>query len=127
MPDKKFPQTEFTDCLGCGKRIATRATVCHHCNTKRTPANQQSPGKSASTKRKVPAIDDAPDDECDSHFALSYGGYDEYDLEAESDDPKSNRKGLWFYVAWFLIVLFIAFALFPFFFYLQVVVNRIAI
>ena len=101
-------QLEFTDCLGCGKRVATTAAVCRHCNTKRT----------TSLAKKATSGDNAENDsegDSESHAALGLGGYgrDDWDEEAET---VSKRKNLWWYVAWVLLVFFVLSALFPWIF-----------
>ena len=99
MSDRKPAQLEFTDCLGCGKRVATTATICRHCNTVRLPVG--------SSERK------SDDDNSESHAAVSYGGYDNHDLDEEELDNTKSRKNLWWYVAWVLLVVFLISALLP--------------
>jgi len=101
MTNKKPPQLEFTDCLGCGKRVATTATLCRHCNTVRLPV------------RTIERKNDDDDDDLESHAALGYGGYDSYDLDEEEVDTTKSQKNLWWYVAWMLLVVFLLSALVP--------------
>ncbi len=101
-------QLEFTDCLGCGKRVATTAAVCRHCNTKRT----------SSLARKRTSVDEAENDsgsDSESHAALGLGGYGTDDFDDETE-PVSKKKNLWWYVAWVLLIFFALSALFPFLF-----------
>ena len=98
MTDRKPAKLEFTDCLGCGKRVATTATICRHCNTVRLPVG---------TLERT-----SDDDDLESHAALGYGGYDNHDLDEEELDS-STKKNLWWYVAWVLLVVFLLSALVP--------------
>jgi ribosomal protein L40E len=95
---------EFTDCLGCGKRVATTAPVCRHCTTRRLPATTQ---KST--------LEDDSESDSESHAALNLGGYGKDDFDDESESP-SNKKNLWWYVAWFLLIFFALGALCPWLF-----------
>ena len=95
---------EFTDCLGCGKRVATTAPVCRHCNTSRTASNTQ----------KSTLVDDSERDS-ESHAALGLGGYGNDDLD-EVPETASNKKNLWWYVALVLLIFFALSALFPWIF-----------
>lgn len=97
-------QLEFTDCLGCGKRVATTAAICRHCNTKRT----------TSLTKKTTTGDDAESDS-ESHAALGLGGYGSDDLDEESE-PVSKTRNLWWFVAWVLLIFFVLSALFPWIF-----------
>jgi ribosomal protein L40E len=104
MTDRKPVQLEFTDCRGCGKRVATTATLCRHCNTARLPT------------RTTPNDDEENDLE-DSHAALSSGGYDGYDedvLEDAESEKSRKMNRLWWYVAWILLLFFALGSLFPF-------------
>ena len=110
---------EFTDCLGCGKRVATTAPVCRHCNTKRTPS--QIALSSNSSRNSVSEDDDFDDNELDdnaySHGALGLGGYvkDDLDESSERAESQSKKKNLWWYVALVLLIVFSIGALFPWF------------
>ena len=97
MPD----QLEFTDCLGCGKRVSTTALSCRHCNTRRTPATPQ---KST--------LDDETESNAESHAALNLGGYSNDDFD-DLDEPPHNKKNLWWYVAWVLLIFFCISAVYP--------------
>ena len=96
---------EFTDCLGCGKRVATTAAVCRHCNTNRTTSNIQ---------KTTLAVDDSERDS-ESHAALGLGGYGNDDLD-EVPETARKKKNLWWYVAVVLLVFFTLSALFPWIF-----------
>ena len=112
----KTPQRlEFTDCLGCGKRVATTAEICRHCNTERDPSQLSSFTKS---KGKVyeKQDEDPADDDVESHGALHLGGYgqDDYDEEVDEQQQRTSKKnGLWWYVALALLIFFVLGALFP--------------
>ena len=97
-------QLEFTDCLGCGKRVATTAPVCRHCNTSRMTSHIQ----------KSTLVDDSESD-TESHAALGLGGYGNDDLD-EVLETASKRKNLWWYVALVLLIFFSLGALFPWLF-----------
>lgn len=113
---------EFTDCQGCGKRVATTAPLCRHCNTKRTPA----PIAIIANIRRPSSPDyDDPDGEesedAHSHAALGLGGYGKDDFEDELDDrqelkdSKAHKRGLWWYVALVLLIVFSIGAFVPWF------------
>ncbi|MEQ1825705.1 MAG: hypothetical protein ABL921_07150 [Pirellula sp.] len=102
MPPKRPARLEFTDCRGCGKRIATTATLCRHCNTARLPTHDHFEDES-----------DDDDSNADAHGALGYGGYDEYDVEEEVEKP-SRMKAIWWMVAWSLIAFFVLTIFLPF-------------
>lgn len=102
MSKQRSPQLEFTDCRGCGKRVATTATICHHCNTLRIP--------SAHSGRRDPHEEDSVDD---SESALSYGGYDDHDVETEVS-KNTTLSRVWWSVTWVLIIFFVLSALWPF-------------
>ena len=114
MTARKPVRLEFTDCLGCGKRVATTASLCRHCNTVRTPVQLENvPALSTSAVRShLERVD--PEEDDDSHAALGIGGYgeDDIDEEAESAAPKKN---LWWYVALILLIFFSLTALLPWF------------
>jgi len=109
---------EFTDCLGCGKRVATTAPLCRHCNTKRTPSPI---AIIANITRSSSASDDDlksdEDHEDDSHAALGLGGYGNDDLDDQLELDKSNtqKRSLRWYVALVLLIVFSIGALFPWF------------
>ena len=115
---------EFTDCLGCGKRVATTAPFCRHCKRKRTPSKI---ALSSKTSRNSVSDDDALDDddlddddldgEAYSHGALGLGGYSKDDLDESSElaESKSTKKNLWWYVALVLLIVFSIGAFFPWF------------
>lgn len=115
MTDRKPTQFEFTDCTGCGKRVATTARVCHHCNTRRILA--VSPVHSASIRdlKSRSEDQDFDIDESESHAAQSYGGYDDHDLQGDLDSPKSTKK-MWSYVAWILIIVLVLTTFLPWWF-----------
>jgi hypothetical protein len=104
---------EFTDCLKCGKRVATTARVCHHCKTERnTSASKQSKVVS-----KRPAEDDSEFDEDyeeGSHAALGYGGYDNHDMDDATNGAYPKSRKIWVAVAWLLIFIFAGAVLAPF-------------
>jgi hypothetical protein len=83
-------QLEFTDCLGCGKRISTTASVCHHCQTECDSSSQS-----------------------ESHAALNIGGYGQDDWDDDQRENASTRRGLWWYVALALLIFFVLSALLP--------------
>lgn len=105
---------EFTDCLGCGKRVATTAPVCRHCNTKRTPAKI---ALSSNKSRNSVSEDDDLDYDAYAHSALGLGGYGKDDLDESSKraESQSPQKNLWWYVALVLLIVFSIGALFPWF------------
>ena len=106
---------EFTDCIGCGKRVATTAPVCRHCNTKRIPT-MVSTSRAGSQGNKNKELD-STDDNADSHAALGLGGYgsDDFDDAIELDKISSEKKTLYWYVALVLLIVFSIGALFPWF------------
>jgi hypothetical protein len=108
---------EFTDCLGCGKRVSTTAPICRHCNTKR---NVVSPiTKSPGPRDVASKVDPDEDFNSDSHAALSLGGYgiDDYDEEEGNQKPTSGiltgMQGVWWFVALILLIFFLVSALLP--------------
>jgi hypothetical protein len=119
MNDRKPIQLEFTDCDSCGKRVATTARRCHHCNgtlLADLPSNPLSTSLRARPQHRESlreVVD--PDNESESHLALSYGGYDDFDLEDSLEEKPASRKNLWWYVAWALVALFVGLALSPLF------------
>ena len=102
---------EFTDCLGCGKRVATTAPICRHCNTKRTPSKTLQTSNNIRDSSK----DEDELDNAYSHGALGVGGYgkDDFDEASERSEPHATRKGLFWYVALVLLIIFSIGALFP--------------
>jgi len=112
MAENKPLQLEFTDCSVCGKRVATTALVCRHCNTKRTPIPSKS--EAPLLRARIRNEFDEESDHDDSHFALSYGGYDDHEIEAESEENKSQpKRTFWWYIAWMLLIVFLISALLP--------------
>ena len=105
---------EFTDCLGCGKRVATTAPLCRHCNKKRTPSKI---ALSSNNSRNSVSEDDDLDDDAYAHSALGLGGYGKDDLDESSElaESQSQKKNLWWYVALVLLIVFSIGALFPWF------------
>ena len=95
---------EFTDCVGCGKRIATTAPVCRHCDTRRTIATT-----------KTPTLVDDSESDTESHAALNLGGYGRDDFD-DATESERNKKNLWWYVAWVLLIFFSISALYPWIF-----------
>lgn len=109
---------EFTDCLECGKRVATTAPLCRHCNTKRTPS--KIPLSFKTSRNSVSEDDDLDDDlaaDAYSHGALGLGGYGMDDLTESSElaESQSKIKNLWWYVALVLLIVFSIGAFFPWF------------
>lgn len=105
---------EFTDCHGCGKRVATTAPICRHCNTHRNVASlvTRSPGP----RDFVSKVD--PDEDSDSHAALSLGGYGKDDFDDDEGPTHSSGiltgwKGLWWFVALIMLIFFAVTALLP--------------
>jgi len=117
MPPAPPERLEFTDCLGCGKRVATTATLCRHCNTKRNVGSTAT--RSQSPRDIVRTADSKEDSDTDSHAALSLGGYgkDDYDEEEENEQPSSGiltgMQWFWWYVALILLIFFLVTALLP--------------
>ena len=107
---------EFTDCLGCGKRVATTAPVCRHCNTRRTPSKIATSTASALGSKDIDQ--ESQDEDADSHASLGLGGYgqDDFDDAIELDKSSSERKTLYWYVALVLLIVFSIGALFPWFY-----------
>ena len=105
---------EFTDCLGCSKRVATTAPVCRHCNTKRTPTRI---ALTSNESRDSVSEDDDRDDDAFSHGALGLGGYGKDDLYESNElaESQSKKNNLWWYVALALLIVFSIGALFPWF------------
>lgn len=108
---------EFTDCIACGKRVATIAPICRHCNTKRIPAPI-----AISANIRHPSSPDYDDDndknlDSESHAALGLGGYgsDDFDDGSESNDGDARKNGLWWYVALVLLIVFSIGAFLPWF------------
>jgi hypothetical protein len=56
----------------------------------------------------------AEHDSGDSHMSLSYGGYDDQDMDDAEEELDSSPRKLWRIVAWVLLVVFSVFALLPF-------------
>ena len=106
---------EFTDCLGCGKRVATTAPLCRHCYTKRSIATDGTFTKLTPTS--APDHADHGDDDADSHAAFGFGGYgnDDFDDELNSNTPSSKQRSLWWYVALVLLIVFTITAFLPWF------------
>ena len=114
MPPQPPARLEFTDCLSCGKRVATTAPVCRHCNTKRATSRVTL----SIEKIRGPVNEEAElDDDADSHAALGLGGYgqDDWDEANELNDPPSKKRNLWWYVALVLLIVFAVSALLPLF------------
>ena len=118
MPPTPPARLEFTDCLGCGKRVATTATICRHCNTKRGVGSSATKVPGPRDVSRANSEDDDP--ESDSHAALSLGGYgkDDYDEEGnENESPPigvfSKMQTIWWFVALMLLVFFVVSALLP--------------
>ena len=106
---------EFTDCLVCGKRVATTATLCRHCNTQRNVGGAaiRKPGPRDSIR-----ADESDDADADSHAALSLGGYGNDDYPEDPSEPTSSgiltgQKNLWWFVALVLLIFFLVSALLP--------------
>ena len=110
---------EFTDCLGCGKRVATTAPFCRHCNTRRTPSKIAHSSKTI--RNPASENDDLEDDDLEddaySHGALGLGGYGKDDLDESNElaESHSKKKNLWWYVALVLLIVFSIGAFFPWF------------
>lgn len=114
MPTQPPLRLEFTDCLACGKRVATTAPVCRHCNTKRGNTKVVL----SFEKLRGPVKEEGGiDDDADSHAALGLGGYgnDDWDEAKELDEPPAKTKVLWWYVALVLLIVFALGALLPLF------------
>ena len=119
MPPSPSERLEFTDCHGCGKRVATTASICRHCNTKRDVGSlaKRRPGP----RDTIATTDLDEDPEAYSHAALSLGGYgkDDHDDEAEEEKEESTigvfskMQSSWWYVALILLIFFVVTALFP--------------
>ncbi len=106
---------EFTDCIGCGKRVATTAPVCRHCNTRRIPSKIATSSASSLGDRNEEL--DSQDDDADSHASLELGGYghDDFDDANKSDKSSSEKKTFYWYVALVLLIVFSIGALIPWF------------
>lgn len=104
---------EFTDCLKCGKRVATTAPVCRHCNTKRATAKVAL----SIEKLRNPANEQGEPEDADSHAALGLGGYgqDDWDDANELNESPNKTKDLWWYVALVLLIVFAIGAMVPWF------------
>jgi len=117
MTTERPPRLEFTDCLGCGKRVATTAPICRHCNTVRISTTKISPtGSSSNAIGNKTELN--PDNQGeDSHASLAVGGYakDDWDDEAETNRSSSAIKRLWWYVAFVLLIVFTVGAFIPWF------------
>ncbi|MCY2985756.1 MAG: hypothetical protein NTY15_19195 [Planctomycetota bacterium] len=118
MPPLPSGRLEFTDCHGCGKRVATIATICRHCNTKRNVSSlvKRNPGP----RDLVGTADLDAEPDAYSHSALALGGYgeDDYDDAAEEKEQPSigvfsKMQSFWWYVALVLLVFFVVTALLP--------------
>ena len=110
MTSRKPVQLEFTDCIHCGKRIATTAKRCHHCQATFTTLAR--PGQTTSPS----GLDEKQEGDIgqDSHMSLSYGGYDDQGMDDADEEVDSSPGKLWRYVAWVLLIVFSVFALMPF-------------
>ena len=94
-----MPQLEFIDCPRCGKRVASSAKTCHHCERMRN--------------KTVSVVDDR---DAEAHHAANFGGYDasqddfDYDEFLSEEFPEKNRGFLnrdrWKYVSILLLVVF---------------------
>ncbi len=106
---------EFTDCIGCGKRVATTAPICRHCNTRRTPSKVATSIILSSGDRNQEL--DSQDDDADSHASLGLGGYghDDFDDANKPDKSSTEKKTLYWYVALVLLIVFSIGALIPWF------------
>lgn len=121
MPPTPPARLEFTDCLGCGKRVATTASICRHCNTKRIVGSSATKIPGPRDVTRTNSDDDDP--EIDSHAALSLGGYgkDDYDEDDEDGNEKespsigifSKMQTFWWCVALILLVFFLVSAFLP--------------
>ena len=113
MTNQPPGRLEFTDCLGCGKRVATKAPICRHCNTKRTPAKTVRTSTTTCDSSK----DEEDLDDAYSHGALGVGGYGKDDLDETNElrESQATKKGLFWYVALVLLIVFSIGALFPWF------------
>ncbi len=95
-----MPQLEFIDCPRCGKRVASSAKTCHHCERLQ--------------RKSVGTIEES---DGEAHHAANYGGYDDlqddfdYDEFLAEEFPEKNRGFLdrdrWKYVSILLLVVFI--------------------
>jgi hypothetical protein len=47
-------------------------------------------------------------------MSLSYGGYDNQDMDDTDEELDSSPRKLWRFVAWVLLIVFSVFALMPF-------------
>ena len=110
MTSRKPVQLEFTDCIHCGKRIATTARRCHHCQA--TFTNLVRPKPTTSNHDLDEELEEV--DSRDSHMSLSYGGYDNQDMDDTDEELDSSPRKLWRFVAWVLLIVFSVFALMPF-------------
>jgi hypothetical protein len=108
--DPRPNQLEFTDCLSCGKRVATTAKICHHCKKPRL----QTVSIGQTIPRSKDSNENESDDELDSHAALSYGGYDAHDIDENEVETPSKIHKLWWYVAWILLAISVLGAMVPF-------------
>ena len=114
MPSQPPARLEFTDCLTCGKRVATTAPICRHCNTQRSASTVT---LSVKKLRNPAKVERDLDEDAESHAALGLGGYghDDGDEANESDEPTTKSKNLWWYVAFVLLIVFTLGALLPWF------------
>jgi hypothetical protein len=114
MPTQPPARLEFTDCLACGKRVATTAPVCRHCNTQRSASTVT---LSVQKLRNPDKVERDPDEDADAHAALGLGGYgqDDWDEANERNEPTTQTKNLWWYVALVLLIVFSIGALWPWF------------
>lgn len=126
MSIPKRPSLEFTDCESCGKRVATTAPLCRHCNTRRTVKGYSTANESAHSTTKRAAINESDssendDDEATDHYALGIGGYesdidDDNDLNSDAENAKHPLTRLWWSVAFLLLCIFVLGAFLPLFF-----------
>ena len=100
MPPQPPARLEFTDCLSCGKRVATSAPLCRHCNTKRSASIVTVSVQKLRNPVKVEHDADEEAEDADSHAALGLGGYghDDWDEADERNELTTKTKNLWWYV-----------------------------
>lgn len=109
MTSRKPVQLEFTDCTHCGKRIATTAKRCHHCQATFTTLSRPQP----EVQNRELAVKQTEEVSDESHMSLSYGGYDDHEMEDKDEETTDTRGKFWRYVAWMLIIIFAIFAVLP--------------
>ncbi len=98
------------DCRHCGKRVAKSAARCGHCGHETLRAGLNASVDNDAEHSEAHHSEGGYDDSNDDF------DYDEYVAEEFGEESYvSTKRNLWWYVAFFLLILFAISALFPMF------------